>query len=260
MISRFSHFFTAASLIVLSGCSTSTAQEASTPQASEHKERHVIIRGGRGGHQKMMLLRSDTDGDGRVSKEEFSDKHLEKFDKMDADKDGFITEDEFSEFISKRVNRAMAGFEKATEHMDFDMGEMEEFEIEMESFGEEMAEFSYEMKEFAREASRSARRSVHRYSEYGDRSDTIVAESDEELSARFEEHKDKAMKRLDKNGDGKVSKEEYTGPDRRFLNMDKNEDGFVSRDEIKIRLHIVRELDGFPPRMEEKVFLKIDEK
>lgn len=39
------------------------------------------------------------------------------------------------------------------------------------------------------------------------------------------------MKRLDKDGDNKVSKDEFYGPSRVFTNFDKNQDGFLSEEE-----------------------------
>ncbi|MDP7033761.1 MAG: sulfatase-like hydrolase/transferase [Planctomycetota bacterium] len=39
------------------------------------------------------------------------------------------------------------------------------------------------------------------------------------------------ISRMDKNGDGKVSKEEFTGPRNRFSRLDKNGDGVISGDE-----------------------------
>jgi len=39
------------------------------------------------------------------------------------------------------------------------------------------------------------------------------------------------IQRLDKDNDGKVSKEEFTGPPEHFTGLDKNGDGFVSADE-----------------------------
>ncbi|MDP6044176.1 MAG: DUF1566 domain-containing protein [Phycisphaerae bacterium] len=40
------------------------------------------------------------------------------------------------------------------------------------------------------------------------------------------------IKRLDKNGDGKISKREFDGPDRHFDHMDKNSDGYLQGSEI----------------------------
>lgn len=39
------------------------------------------------------------------------------------------------------------------------------------------------------------------------------------------------MERLDKDGDGRISMEEFPGPDDRFEEMDTNGDGFISRDD-----------------------------
>jgi hypothetical protein len=47
------------------------------------------------------------------------------------------------------------------------------------------------------------------------------------------------IRRLDKNGDGKVSKDEFDGPKQHFSDWDKNRDGFISQDEAP---------NGPPPR------------
>jgi ribonuclease BN (tRNA processing enzyme) len=41
----------------------------------------------------------------------------------------------------------------------------------------------------------------------------------------------KFMKRHDSDGDGRISKSEFTGPSRRFSHFDKNNDGYVTEDE-----------------------------
>ena len=258
MNSRFSILLTVASIGVLSACASSVAQEASAPQADErNQERHVIIRrSGGGDHQRMMLFSSDSDGDGRVSKDEFTAKHHDQFDEMDADSDGFVDEDEFSEFVSARVDHAMARFDVATSGMDFDEGEMREFELEMEILKEEMEEFGEEMRGFGREMAHSAGRDFRRDSRRVEGGTRLSGEEFAELQLA---HKDAAMERMDIDGDGKISQDEYPGPDRRFAHMDKDKNGFISRDELKVRLRIVREMDGFPPRMQERVFIKIDE-
>ena len=38
--------------------------------------------------------------------------------------------------------------------------------------------------------------------------------------------------RLDKDGDGKVSRDEFDGPSKHFARLDKNNDGFISENEV----------------------------
>ena len=47
-----------------------------------------------------------------------------------------------------------------------------------------------------------------------------------------DDHNSRFIKRLDKNGDGKVSKKEFDGPSNHFGHMDKNGDGFLTSNEI----------------------------
>lgn len=64
-----------------------------------------------------QVLHSDTDGDGRVSREEAVAAATERtnkwFDKLDADKDGYVTKEEMAK---SRENRRAAMREKMDEH------------------------------------------------------------------------------------------------------------------------------------------------
>ena len=40
------------------------------------------------------------------------------------------------------------------------------------------------------------------------------------------------IKKLDKDGDGKISESEFDGPAEQFSKFDKNSDGYLSKDEI----------------------------
>jgi Protein of unknown function (DUF1566)/EF hand len=58
-----------------------------------------------------------------------------------------------------------------------------------------------------------------------------VNTSTQSRSSRSNLQSDHFIKRLDKNGDGKVSKSEFDGPSRHFSHIDKNRDGYISSDE-----------------------------
>lgn len=47
------------------------------------------------------------------------------------------------------------------------------------------------------------------------------------------------INKLDKDGDGKISKSEFDGPAEHFTAFDKNQDGYISKDEVP---------SGPPPR------------
>jgi hypothetical protein len=62
----------------------------------------------------------------------------------------------------------------------------------------------------------------------------LDADGDGELSAKEIDNAAKTLKKLDKNGDGKVSRDELRPPSfaERLKQMDKNKDGKISKDEV----------------------------
>jgi Ca2+-binding EF-hand superfamily protein len=54
------------------------------------------------------------------------------------------------------------------------------------------------------------------------------------------------FKTMDKNGDGKISTAEYTGPEPIFTRLDANKDGFVTRDEVSQLLSAAQQAGGPP--------------
>ncbi len=57
--------------------------------------------GNGGGRGAMMFERHDTDGDGKITYEEFQAGHDERFKQMDLDGDGAITQDEAQQAMQK---------------------------------------------------------------------------------------------------------------------------------------------------------------
>ena len=55
--------------------------------------------------QRFFFDRTDTDGDGFISKEEFTTSQLDRFKKMDKDKDGKVSFEENKETIEKMRKR-----------------------------------------------------------------------------------------------------------------------------------------------------------
>lgn len=65
------------------------------------------VPGGGGTPGSMMLQRFDTNGDGKVSEEEFRAGHAKMFETMDANNDGQLTRDELTQAAAARqANRA----------------------------------------------------------------------------------------------------------------------------------------------------------
>lgn len=55
--------------------------------------------------------------------------------------------------------------------------------------------------------------------------------------------KEQLFMKFDKDNDGKLSKEEFPGPDNHFTQFDKNSDGYLEKDEMP---------DGPPPKNKRK--------
>ncbi|MBU6299192.1 MAG: hypothetical protein KJS68_13195, partial [Alphaproteobacteria bacterium] len=69
-------------------------------------------------------------------------------------------------------------------------------------------------------------------------------------SARFQDRETRAFKRLDKNGDGKLTVTEFAANELRlFARLDKNKDGIVAANELQPRFQTRRDRStGAKPR------------
>lgn len=65
-----------------------------------------------------------------------------------------------------------------------------------------------------------------------------LAQFEADQASRYREMNDKMFKRLDKDGDGKLSMAEFSAPPlKMFARLDRNNDGVITADEMKPRFH-----------------------
>lgn len=164
---------------------------------------------GRGGGQDMGVM--DTDEDGRISAAEW-DGESDVFERFDADGDGFLTRQEVQR--GGRGGRGGANPQDRFRNMDADG----DGQVSSEEFPGQPALFDL--------------LDVDR--------DGFVSES--EMGAAGGRGRGRgrgrgganapALAEMDSNGDGRVSREEWTGPEQTFDRRDVNEDGFLTQDEL----------------------------
>lgn len=77
----------------------------------DHKSRHAR-------HMARMMEHVDTDGDGRISHDEFLISHEERFAKMDGNGDGYIDADERAKKRDEMRERFQEHREKRRESME----------------------------------------------------------------------------------------------------------------------------------------------
>jgi EF hand len=260
---------------------------------------------------------SDTDGDGRLSRDEFLadqddydrgrnlDNANQTFDKIDANGDDFLETDEVEDYASEVAHQAMAAMSDVWDDIDFgfsfnanqgwddddwdddDWGEddwdnhrhhqfrfalsdeerealeedMDELAEDMEGLGQELAmvgsivgrSIGRAMRDLDRHSGRRViRLDGHHprfHEEYNADSDSFIIEREysgdvdldsDDIETRIAERKDEIMADMDANGDGVISRDEFSGRSSTFDNMDKNDDDALTRDELRVRLKISR--------------------
>jgi len=79
----------------------------------------------------------------------------------------------------------------------------------------------------------------------------------EEMQAAAKKFGEGAFGKLDKNGDGKIGKDEFPGAPERFAALDKNSDGFLTKDELKEAGEKIRERLG-DRKPGERIWARLD--
>lgn len=167
---------------------------------------------GPGGHGAFMerLRAADKNADGMLSREEAASlpRILERFDAIDADHNGFITFEELRAFHGQQRHRH-GGFLK---HLDKD--------------GDGR---------ISRDEAAAAPRLAQRFDQIDADHDGFLTR--EELRAAHQAQREAHWKRLDTDGDGRVSLAEAQANAPRlaahFDQVDANHDGFVTREEMQ---------------------------
>jgi len=216
------------------GCSLSllTAQDAPKPPPADGVPPPPGGQGGPGGDAKSrieeFLKKIDTNGDGKISEEEFMafEKIMskEKFGKMDTNSDGFIDKAELEE--AGRKMREARGSNRGPEGGNgFRRPE-----------GGDANNKGFRPRGDKRDGpSASDSPSGPPPAEGGDRGPRFGGGN---MLADM-------LKQMDKDGDGVISKEEWNkGNDQRFEHMDLNHDGKISKEEAEEAGRKMREMMG----------------
>lgn len=224
---------------------------------------------GHGGHRHhggMMLRKLDTDNDRTITLEEFMKPKRDDFTSLDANKDGVI---DANEIVIPARERGEYGLKRLMKRMDqnadgkvskeeFARGAEERFaENDLNSDGKLTAEDRPPHKKggwfggwhkgrgkdkaagdnaWTREEMKA--KVEERFKERDANGDGVLDEK--ELAAshtgRVEYYQKKAMHRLDKDNDGKVSLDEYTKKSKdRFSSLDLNSDGKITLEDLPPR-------------------------
>jgi len=184
--------------------SVSVDQIANSPQAKERIE-----------HRAQGLVRHlDTAGNGYITPDEFVAAAKARFAKLDRNGDGKLTPDELA---MPRGDKPMP--EKRAQHVEHRFDKLDANHDGVVTLNEYVAAATAKFKEL--DVAGNGR---------------VTAEelaNSPKAHERAEHVAERIAKRLDTNGDGTVSKDEFLAAAKtRFAKLDKNGDGFLSADEI----------------------------
>ncbi|HEY2157669.1 MAG TPA: EF-hand domain-containing protein [Isosphaeraceae bacterium] len=189
--------------------------------------------------------RLDANGDGVIEKGEVPDKALPAFERFlklgDADKDGKLQANEFRDLVAQI--RAGAPAAPGNNLGMFAVDPMGRFKA-LDKNGDGKVsrdEFTGRPAMFDRvDANKDG------YLEAAEVK-ALVASATKQAAAPGAPQPGARIMTMDKNGDGKVSREEYSGPPALFDRLDSNSDGFLVRDEAaegpRVMLGLLRGMD-----------------
>jgi len=177
--------------------------------------------GPQGRRPKVDLFEQhDTDGDGKLSKEEFSAGFIKHFERIDANGDGYITEDE----LPKRPKGGERG--RGGRKGGFSKKALERFN-RFDRDGDGLLSQD--------EAPRMLR---DRFTEIDANDDGFLSQDEVKAAAgdpgsRRNQAAPKYITDNDADGDGKLSFDEFAGSKSDFDSIDTNSDGFITAEELR---------------------------
>jgi len=219
-------------------------------------------RGDRGADGLMRMWKQmDTNRDGKITRDEWRGR-AEFFERLDADSDGIVTEAEMQAVKARLSDRGKQGRTSSAllRHFDTDKDgrvSRTEWKLRIELFDafdvnkdgfidpEEVASRDHparrrpDPKAFFRrfdkngdgKITRDEFPSDRRFAEMDTNNDGVISleEAERALGHRAKESDFGLLDRYDADGDGQVTREEFTGPGGLFDRLDKNGDGVIDR-------------------------------
>jgi len=149
------------------------------------------------------LKRLDRNKDGKISKEEWGKRPARIFQNLDTNGDGVIDAAEAQAGAKKTVEMTRERAKRIFNFLDSD----KDGKLSLEEF--ERYAVNREIAQWLRSASQPGG------------------------PQRARPDRRNFFKALDKNGDGKISKDEWRGREERFKQLDKNGDGYLTPDELR---------------------------
>jgi Ca2+-binding EF-hand superfamily protein len=169
----------------------------------------------------------DKNGDGKLSKDELPPDLQEHFAQIDTNKDGFITAEELQAYADRMAKQRPYLIEVAFYTIDIN-------DPEIESVKELQQTYDLLRKIDTNHDGKIDEKELAAY-----------------RAERQKERVDRIFKHMDKNGDGKISKDEARGLwAEHFKELDTNGDGFLDRSEVEKALTtpIVQKPPAQPPQ------------
>ena len=208
-------------------------QDAPAPQAAPEIRTRVMVMGPEGGHASL-----DKDGDGQVSREEFAAPMNDHFARMDTDGDGRLSAGELTGGHGSHGSGGMTVFHGGPEGAHGG----HRFEMRRSPDGEAGAREEHEIVVHG-PGGHGMPMMMHGPGHHGVGGDTRI---EVRQMGGPGGHGD-----MDKDGDGKISEAEFTGPLREaFLRMDADRSGFIEEGErggdgdVRVFTHRIETREG----------------